>query len=91
MKVYIRLFHSAELCLNVTRILQCCCGVEQERKYRVRRNTRCISLDWFKDMIEEAGICTVVIYRLVNVSKGREKLIQSCTDTLPTELLHTQI
>lgn len=91
MKVYIRLFHSAELCLNVTRILQCCCGVEQERKYCVKRNTRCISLDWFKDMIEEAGICTVVIYRLVNVSKGREKLIQSCTDTLPTELLHTQI
>lgn len=57
----------------------------------VKLNTRCISLDWFKDMIEEAGICTVVIYRLVNVSKGREKLIQSCTDTLPTELLHTQI
>lgn len=73
MRVYIRLFHSAELCLSVTRILQCRCGVQEELKQYIRRRTEhtpwmsSISLGWLKEMKENAGIFTVVIYGLVNV------------------------
>lgn len=75
MRVYIRLFHNAELCLKVTRILQCCCGVEGELKQYIRRTEHTpwmssISLGWLKEMKENAAIFTVVYLWTSECLKG---------------------